>query len=194
MSNIIAVKLPNSYKAKLAARDKDLKELGVAIAGTKNLALQYKDAFIELKALAELCQSTGESLFTSLALDSLVKASPISDGSPLQDKDLICHKIYTLLAAAALMQTEYKKITAGQELVSTTMRSASGSMTPTEKAKHAPRQMTSHISAIERHLGDNDDEDDENAGPPPQHQAREGDRTLATFPKPPLPQGVRRMQ
>jgi len=171
MSQLVQVRMPSNYKAKVAARDRDLMELGKQVSTTKTRNIQYEEAFEELESLGDLCQSTAESLFNTMDLSGMIKPPPNRGDEPIEKKNSLRFRIYNLVSAAALLEAEYRKALGGQSGVDAVMHSSLGTMTASEKAQHAPRNLVSHISKIQAHLDESDDEDYVDSTENPDHQA-----------------------
>lgn len=187
MSNLVSIKMPSSYKAKLVAREQDLAELSALITRSKDDEIKYNQAFEEISTLAELCQSTAESLMQSMDLAGILREAPDDDGTPLARKEVTRFRIYSLLTAAALMQDEYKKIRYGQTVVGDVMKSGRGSMLPEESARHAPRSLVSHTTAISRHILDEDDDLSEAESPAPHYVGSGENLQVAPLERPTRP-------
>lgn len=187
MATIISPRLPNNFKTKLLARERDLAEIATAMTEVKDQNVQSQLAFRELSTLSELCQSSAESIMSDLDLDGVLAPVPETDGSPRGDKEYIRNQMYGLLSAATLMQREYRQMKEAQAQAGRLLQSGKGSMTPTEYASHAPRGLASHIGALETHLMDGEDDQSGVQTSDPQFAGNASGDGTVSFPRPSLP-------
>jgi hypothetical protein len=159
--SLLNINMPNNFKTKLALVTRDRDELGASILAAKTECVQQRQALQELNTLADLCRTTGEGVVNDLDLGDLLRPAPDTDGSPLQVKEAIRFKIYSLLAATALMQEDYREIKRTFRVAHDIMNSQSGAMTPAEQSKNIPRTLTGHIGEVCRHVLRDDDQEDQ---------------------------------
>lgn len=184
MTSLIAVRMPSSYKKKLEARDRDLQELGALMVASKNSEIQSEEALKELSSLADLCETTAASMLTSMGLDGLLLTPPDIGITPYEQKEAIRHRVYSLLTASALMSVEYKKLINNQMRANEVLHSMRGGMSQTEAARHAPRNLESHIGHASNHLKGDESDNDDDSTELPHHQALGGEASTAMTRRP----------